>query len=311
MSSSRVAVATVPPALATLYALRRNALAPSGILASWLVGVVTGWASPAHAVHLYWFFLSGSRLTALGAARKEALEGGAHRGGEGSRTAAQVLCNGGVQTLISLAHIILGRTGGRRQQRLSSAHLCAFAAAAGDTWASEVGVLSRWAPRLVVAPWRTVPRGTNGGVSPLGLLASLIGGASVGLAQAVFDYVGGGGGGHSPGASADNNGLPLTPILQGATAGFLGSMLDSLLGATLQYSGKAKGIVVNTPVRGAMPITASLAVLSNDQVNLLSIVAMAWFGYRSHDYFFPPSASVGRLVLCDPPHPVNAISNVL
>ena len=59
---------------------------------------------------------------------------------------------------------------------------------AGDTWASELGTVINSSfdtnkdPILITQPWRRVPKGTNGGVSLVGLVASFAGGLVVGIA---------------------------------------------------------------------------------------------------------------------------------
>lgn len=55
-----------------------------------------------------------------------------------------------------------------------------FAAVMGDTLASELGILSSNQP-VHILTGRTVPPGTNGGITPLGLFASAAGGAIMGL----------------------------------------------------------------------------------------------------------------------------------
>jgi len=73
--------------------------------------------------------------------------------------------------------------------------------------------------------------GTNGGVSAIGLIVSLMGGLAVGLANyATLIY------------TIDADMLARSPvqwpiILAGGFAGLVGSVVDSILGATLQYSG--------------------------------------------------------------------------
>lgn len=107
-----------------------------------------------------------------------------------------------------------------------------FACCNGDTWASELGtVLSKSDPYLITT-WKRVPKGTNGGVSAIGTLVSTLGGLVIGLAHYLTILY-----------FADRALLMYAPpqwpiILYGALAGLIGSLIDSLLGATLQYSGK-------------------------------------------------------------------------
>jgi len=60
-------------------------------------------------------------------------------------------------------------------------------------------------------------------------------------------------------------------ILVGGLAGLLGSSIDSLLGAILQYSGldKDSGVVVQHPGPGVQHISG-MPLLDNHSVNLLS-----------------------------------------
>ena len=71
--------------------------------------------------------------------------------------------------------------------------------------------------------------GTNGGVTPVGLLASFLGGLAVGVAYYISQIL----------LVRDLHlADPQWPIIiYGAMAGLMGSMLDSVLGAHWQYSG--------------------------------------------------------------------------
>jgi uncharacterized membrane protein len=90
----------------------------------------------------------------------------------------------------------------------------ALAAASADTWATSIGALSRTEPRHLLSGHR-VPRGTSGGVSSVGTLAALAGAAIVAASGGLA-----------------GGGVPL--LLAGLSIGFVGMLLDSLLGATLQ-----------------------------------------------------------------------------
>lgn len=72
--------------------------------------------------------------------------------------------------------------------------------------------------------------GTNGGVTSVGLIASFAGGATVGMAYFISQLIT---------ISDLHLAAPQWPIIvYSAMAGLLGSILDSLLGAVMQYSGK-------------------------------------------------------------------------
>lgn len=57
----------------------------------------------------------------------------------------------------------------------------ALATMTADTWATELGTLSRIPPRLITTG-RVIAAGSSGGVSVLDTLAAVAGGATIGLA---------------------------------------------------------------------------------------------------------------------------------
>ena len=141
-----------------------------------------------------------------------------------------------------------------------------YACAAGDTWASELGVLAATRPRLVTSLFlRTVPPGTNGGMSLLGTVASGAGGLFIGLIFAAM----------SPLLNTTVPATQLPMALVGLASGLIGSLLDSLLGATLQasyFSHKKQKIVKSLDYQDtSIEHICGYDVLSNETVNAVSI----------------------------------------
>lgn len=166
-----------------------NWLTPTGAAAAVAVGGATIWGTGWRGlVLLLAFLISGSLLA---------------RGG-GRRTARQVVANGGVAALAALAGSWPAFAG-------------AIAAAAADTWATEIGAHSRTLPRLITNA-RVVPQGVNGGITVLGTAGGVLGA----LFLAALTWVVG----------------PRDVRLAGvvAVAGVAGMLVDSLLGATVQGS---------------------------------------------------------------------------
>jgi uncharacterized membrane protein len=190
-----------------------------------------------------------------------------------------VLCNGGCNTIYSLIlvylQVPLDRSVDPTHDPVSSflllANMCSFACCNGDTWASEIGpVASKTNPRLITT-WREVPKGTNGGVSLWGTVASGAGGLVIGCAFGLCCFF------VETQTSPTSFGFIHFSLL-GLMSGLLGSALDSLLGATLQYSGfnKETNRVVSNPGPTTQHISG-LQILDNHQVNLLSSLLCGLF----------------------------------
>jgi uncharacterized protein (TIGR00297 family) len=152
------------------------------------------------------FCVSGAALTAVGRSRKTQPE---HT--RDGRTAAQVLCTGGPGAAAAILWSVVPADASLRAV-LYAAFLGSLAAAAADTWATEIGMLNATPPRLITTG-QPVPSGTSGAVTVLGTLAGV---AGAGTIAAVGAW--------------DNVALLVTT----AIAGTLAMTIDSVLGATVQ-----------------------------------------------------------------------------
>lgn len=238
-------------------ALRRRALTPAGAVAGAGVGLGIFWSGgPALWSLLAIFFVSSTLLSAVGRPAKASVESLTGKGDR--RDAAQVLANGGPALLAAF----LWRVSGAGALAVGAA--AALAAANADTWASELGLLSRRGPVSILG-LRPVPRGRSGGVTPLGLVASAAGAALV-----ASGFVA---------ASAAGGLMPIRAALGAgglvAACGVLGSLVDSLLGGTLQgtYAAADTGEYTERPRSAsghANVRTGGVRVVTNDLVNFLS-----------------------------------------
>ncbi|XP_033101910.1 transmembrane protein 19-like [Anneissia japonica] len=113
-----------------------------------------------------------------------------------------------------------------------------ISSSSGDYWSAMIGSVSQSQPRLITT-WRKVPPGTNGAVNLAGFIASFVGGLVVGLGY----YIGF----ISLSTLALQEAPPQWPIIfAGGVGGFLGSFIDSYLGALFEYSALSeKGQVVD------------------------------------------------------------------
>lgn len=233
-----------------MAAHRRGSLAPSGAWAALIVGTAAAAAGWGWAFLLIAWFTASSLLTRLGAEIKEA-RSRSTLAPSSARSARQVLANGGLYALGAVVGSVSG------DPRWGLAALGALAAASADTFATEIGLRWGGTPRGLLGGG-PLPPGMSGGVTPVGLLGSVAGGLLVAL-----------GGAWLQGAFAP------ALVIAVATAGVLGALTDSALGAALQarrWCADCARYTERSVHDCGRPTTHArgLAWMTNDTVNLLA-----------------------------------------
>lgn len=218
----------------------------------------------------------------------------------GRRDAGQVAANGGIPLLMAVGWTIFPHPA------WWYAYLGALAAVTADTWATELGALSRRKPRSIITGKRVEP-GTSGGITLFGLAASCAGGAFIGVTAYGLALLSGEAAssiGLSEGISMgmavsasestsmsmsmstnmstnmsmnmNINGLAgflpgLLLLLICGLAGLIGSLFDSFLGATVQavYRCESCRKLVERDIHCGRPAAHVRGVtwMGNDQVN--------------------------------------------
>jgi uncharacterized protein (TIGR00297 family) len=248
------------------HSLSRSGAAAAGILGTVVFGL-GGWS---WAFLLIGFFLSSSALSRMFGRRKRGLNEKFSKGHE--RDAAQVFANGGVAGVFVLLHLVFP---GTVWPWLAFAGT--LAAVNADTWATELGVLSRRPPRLITSG-KVVERGTSGGISLAGTLASFGGGLFIAMLAVLF---------WAPGSTAAA-GQALIYLGVISLAGLAGSLLDSFLGATFQaiYTcPTCKQETERHPVHTCGTATSKIrgvTWLNNEWVNLACAVAGGFVAAAVH-----------------------------
>jgi uncharacterized protein (TIGR00297 family) len=217
INTTQLLIGFLTAVLIALAAWRARSLSVSGAWAAAGLGtVIFGLGGWQWAVLLLGFFISSSGMSRLAKKRKVVFAEKFSKGSQ--RDAGQVLANGGVAGLCVLLHLLAPQGGWAWLAFAGS-----LAAANADTWGTELGVLGRSTPRLITSG-KPVEKGESGGVTWEGTLAAFSGALLIALLAAAVE---GGLGLALPFSALARMGLI-------ALAGLLGSLLDSLLGATVQ-----------------------------------------------------------------------------
>jgi uncharacterized protein (TIGR00297 family) len=247
-----------------------HSLTNSGAAAAVVLGtVVYGFGGWQAATLLITFFIGSSMVGRV--AKPRDLQSEAKYAKGSVRDAGQVLGNGIVAGALSVAISAqplalwpwLGYAG-------------AVAAVNADTWATELGALSKTPPILITHPGERVSAGTSGGVTTVGTLAALLGATAIAGISVLVN------------PTATKQTWAMLPVLVG---GFAGALFDSYAGATVQAMYRCSRDGTETeqhPFHRCGAVTERVrgwAWLNNDRVNLACSLAGA-------------STAIGIGVLC-------------
>jgi uncharacterized protein (TIGR00297 family) len=232
----------------SFYAYKRQSLTKSGAIAAFFVGmgIAIGFGYKGLIV-LGAFFISSSMLSKYKSQTKKTMEKKTQKGS--TRDWLQVMANGALAAIVGVIYFIT------KESIWITVFAILLAAANSDTWASEIGSLSKKKP-LSIRTFKKAETGTSGAVSILGTLAGLAGSFVIALiASLLFP-------------------TQLWEFVLIFLFGFLGNVFDTLLGAYIQveYQCPVCGQIVETRMVCHMNVVKmkGLTFFNNDMVNVQS-----------------------------------------
>ncbi|CAF1137047.1 unnamed protein product [Adineta ricciae] len=260
---------------------RRGSFTLSGAITGFVLCFCIAYSNIVFLFVMITFVLSGSFATRYEFDFKQTKinENGHNVRGRKSNKAArdysQVLCNGALACCYALCYCSQTNYSGlslpidnRHPSTIYSiGFLFTIVCCCGDTLASELGsVFARGNPRLLTNPFRIVPIGTNGGISLSGCLFSLFGGLIIGISYIIGNMIF-----CRSDQLINTSAITIQLLLYCTLFGLVGSLIDSLLGAILQFSGydRERNVTVQKPGPSVERISGR-NILSNNQVNLFS-----------------------------------------
>ncbi|WP_318508411.1 DUF92 domain-containing protein [Bacillus sp. T3] len=234
--------------ISVIYGYFKRYLTFSGAVAAFFVGgaVVLAFGFRGLIV-LGVFFATSSQWSKYKQVYKQQVEQKLEKGSR--RDWQQVVANGGVAAVAAIFFYF-------DQQEFWIYMFCiSIASANSDTWASEIGTLSK-RPPLFIRTLKIVEKGTSGAVSWLGTSAALAGSLLIALVSMLLFH------------------LSTNEFLFVFILGFLGNVFDTLFGAFLQvtYVCQHCGAETEKKLHCAQPTVKvrGLKMMNNEAVNFIS-----------------------------------------
>jgi uncharacterized protein (TIGR00297 family) len=236
--------------IVAFLAYKKHSLNQSGFITATLLGtVIYGFGTFVAWGSLILFFISSSLLTKLHEKKTKDASSG--------RNYIQVLSNGLIAAIFSVLYYFL------KNELLLIAAIISISSCNSDTWASEIGVLSKGKTYSILT-FKEVEKGVSGGVSKLGTAASFFGALFIAVSFVLLYSV-------SPLFDFTKIVTYFTVITIG---GFIGCLVDSYMGILLQakYKGERTGTYTEKPFleNEKVILINGLSWITNDAVNFIS-----------------------------------------
>jgi len=202
----------------SIIAYKLRMLTYTGALASLVVGYTVGvFGSIEWLILLVAFTFAGLIATKMDFGDKA--KNGLQEGDNGERSHMNVLGVGLPACLFAFLYLMNGLFNEQYGYALTVAFITTLTVAAADTVGSEIGI--RDGKVWLITTFERVKRGTNGGISVTGTVSSAVASAFTGIVGWLLIFKG-----------IDIN------ILIPIAMGFVGSLIDSVFGATLENKGR-------------------------------------------------------------------------
>ncbi|MFQ5601768.1 MAG: DUF92 domain-containing protein [bacterium] len=244
-------------------------LTKGGAIAVYVVGwLIFSLGKMTFSLPILIFFISSNIFSRLGKSQKSQLKN--YYPQKNTRDVGQIMANGifPILFLLGWSHF--------HHPMWILLFFSSLAGAAADTWATEIGVLSKQNPRSLLN-FRTVQKGISGGVSVLGEIAAILGAfliAAVGICitrletKIIFSW---------------------KHLVLVTFAGFVSQIFDSILGAALQvkYQCSECHQITERKTHCKSALTEKISGIrwvNNDLVNFLSIgcgIGTAWLTLKT------------------------------
>ncbi len=235
---------------------RLKFLTLSGSIAQFFIsGIIFGLGGIKWTVPIFTFFITSSLLSKLRVNKNKLVENFFEKSDE--RDCLQVLANGGLGGVL----VILSRF--YQPELLFAIYVSSLAAVCADTWATEIGTLKSQIPVNILS-FKKVEQGTSGGISLRGTAGALMGAFIIPLSS--LSWIG-------------TNFFYF--VIYATAAGFLGSFVDSILGASVQAQykcGKCNKITERKSHCGKeTSLYKGFSWINNDAVNFAASLSGCFF----------------------------------